>query len=105
MDFSKPARECRCRIHGLTPWPGVTVGFRDDRLKLCRVKDVSEPAQQIEAPGTILDATDGLVACAPGTALRLLDVQPPGKRVMAWSDFAHGHGVETGQRLIGAETC
>ena len=32
LDFGEPAEACRRRIHGLTPWPGVTVRFRQSDL-------------------------------------------------------------------------
>ncbi len=105
VDFSAEGEACRRRVQGLNPWPGVTVGFRDGTLKLGRAKAEELPAQQIEAPGTILEAESGLVACAPGTGLRLLEVQLPGKRVMSWDEFARGHRVEDGERLSGAERC
>ena len=110
IDFSRPASECRARVHGLNPWPGVGAGFRDETLKLARATDEPKdespaPEQSDGAPGTILDAERGLIACAGGTTLRLLEVQPPGKRVMPWRDFAHGRRVTPGERLIGAETC
>jgi methionyl-tRNA formyltransferase len=81
----------------------VAVRFREEDLRLVRAKDEAAPAQQIETPGTIVDAEAGLIACAPGTALRLLEVQPPGGRVMAWRDYAHGRRVRSGERLFGAE--
>lgn len=48
-------------------------------------------------PGMILDVASGLVACGSGSTCRLIDVQPAGKRIMAWPDFARG------RRLSGAE--
>lgn len=105
VDFSRPAGECRARIHGLSPWPGVRVMFHGEQLRLARAKDEPVPPQETAPPGTILDAETGLVACAPGTTLRLLEVQPPGKRVMPWPDFARGRRVRAGECLVGAHTC
>ena len=105
VDFARPARECRARIHGLNPWPGVGVMFHVEQLRLARAKDESIPPEQAVPPGTILDAGSGLVACAPGSALRLLEVQPAGKRVMPWADFARGRSVRSGECLVGAHAC
>jgi len=97
IDLAGPADACRCRINGYSPRPGVTVGIRDQPLKLLRADsqqtDVNAP------PGEIIDTADGLVMCAPGSALRLLEVQPPGKKPMPWADFARGRSVELGERL------
>lgn len=104
-DFARPAGECRARIHGLNPWPGVTVLLRGEPLKLARAKDEPLPPQEIAGPGTIVDADAGLVACAAGTALRLLEVQPPGRRAMPWPDFARGRRVQSGECLVGGRPC
>ncbi|MEM7755935.1 MAG: hypothetical protein AAF297_09905, partial [Planctomycetota bacterium] len=51
--------------------------------------------------GTLTDADTGVVACAAGT-LRLIEVQPPGKRPMTWADYANGRRVKAGERFNGA---
>ncbi|MBL8875116.1 MAG: methionyl-tRNA formyltransferase [Phycisphaerae bacterium] len=88
VDFSASADECRRRIHGLNPWPGVTVQFRGQPLKLHRAKSLDYSNQQ--PPGTLIDPAQGIVACA-NSALQLLEVQPANKRPMPWPDFARGH--------------
>jgi methionyl-tRNA formyltransferase len=88
VDFDQPAATCRNRVHGLNPWPTVTVTLLGDPLKLLRAAAVD--AGHGAAPGTLVDAPKGLVACGEGTALRLVEVQPANKRPMAWADFARG---------------
>ncbi|MEZ6243449.1 MAG: methionyl-tRNA formyltransferase [Phycisphaerales bacterium] len=100
VDFREPASRCRCRINGLSPWPGVLVHVGDDALKLLRAQEgpaLSETEGGGE--GRIVDAPGGLVVCADGTTLRLLEVQPAGKRRMSWSDFARGRGGLDAARL------
>lgn len=103
VNFGDTAEACRRRVHGLTPWPGVTVTFRDAPLKLLRVEPADAEAHQAGEPGTLLDATGGLVACGDRTRLRLLKVQAAGKKPMAWADFARGTRAEDGERVIGRE--
>jgi len=103
IDFAQPAEICRRRVHGLTPWPGVPARLGDQSLKLHRVQ--AGAAENQEAPGTILDAESGLVACGQSTALRLLEVQPSGKRVMPWADFVRGRAVHAGDTLEGNPPC
>ncbi len=115
VDFREPAEVCRRRVHGLTPWPGVTATLRGEALKLLRVEalgggpeqaDMAAPANQPpHAPGAIVDPARGVVACAAGTALRLLEVQPAGKRAMAWADFARGRPIAPGELLHGGAPC
>jgi methionyl-tRNA formyltransferase len=92
--FDLPAEAVRCRIHGLTPWPGCTVTLAGQSLRLCRV-DVVDGAAGTE-PGGL--ASDGTVTCGTG-AIRLIEVQPPGGRVMPFQDFARGHPIQSGERM------
>lgn len=110
VDFSQGAEECRRRINGLSPWPGVLVQFRDAPLKLIRAKAASvDPAPEGVKPtpgtagtqGSIADPLRGIVRCAAGSALEVLEVQPAGARVMAWGDFARGKRVNADELLIG----
>jgi len=66
------------------------------QFKLLRSEPVSDRTSA--APGTLLNPAAGLVACAEG-ALRLLEVQPVGKRAMSWADFARGHAPDAGCTL------
>lgn len=97
VDFAEPAEAVRRRIHGLTPWPGVTVGYGSERapLKILRVEEVSGGAtsQAAEAPGVMIG--DGVIECGEG-ALRLIDVQAPGKKPTTWIEYQRGHRLPTG---------
>ncbi|MDX2017576.1 MAG: methionyl-tRNA formyltransferase [Planctomycetota bacterium] len=100
LDWGLKAEEIRRRINALSPWPGVTVTFRGQPLKLLRANtDEGSSEQRGKAPGTIVDAA-GLVATGGGL-VRLLDVQPAGKRAMAWDEFARGARVTAGEVLVG----
>jgi methionyl-tRNA formyltransferase len=97
IDFADTAQAVRRRVNGLTPWPGVTIQHRGQALKVLRVGIGPETDRE---PGAILDA-NGLVACGGRSTIRLIDVQPPGKRAMAWSAYARGRDVKSGERLVG----
>jgi methionyl-tRNA formyltransferase len=99
VDFTMDAEHCRRRVHGLTPWPGVAVRFREERLKLLHVQPERAGNEESDA-GTIIDPAAGRVACAR-SALRLLRVQPAGGRAMDWGEFCRGRRVQRGERLIG----
>lgn len=98
VDLARPAEECRRRINGLSPWPGVSATLDGLPLKLLRAVTDDEIAEA--QPGTIVDASEGLVACAPGRTLRLLEVQPAGGRAMLWKALAAGRRIADGASLI-----
>ncbi len=101
VDFREVADACRCRINGLSPWPGVRVELGDETLKLFRAEAVEATSETPAGePGVVINADGGLVACGGGTMIRLLEVQPPGKRRMPWSDFARGRQGLAGARLV-----
>ena len=104
VDFHTDASTVQHRIHGLAPWPGVKVIWRqtsgeEHELALLRVD--AEPGHGHDAePGTILPGN--LVGVgAPGDqgAVRLLEIQPPGKRAMTIQQFAAGHPLRPGDNL------
>jgi methionyl-tRNA formyltransferase len=104
LDPALPAAKWRAHIHGLNPWPGVTMSLRGEPLKLLRAQDAEPPAQSAGMePGQVINPEAGLIACGEASAITLLEVQPPGKRPMPWGDFARGARVEAGERLARLE--
>ena len=95
MDWTEPAELCRAKINGLSPWPGVTIETASGALKLLRA-DRAEATDA--APGVVIDPAAGVIGCGDG-AIRLVEVQPAGKRGMPWGDFARGQQFEAGERI------
>ena len=93
--FDEPAPAVQRRVHGLTPRPGCTVMYNDQRLRLDRVT-VIEDGATLGAPGEVL--SDGTIACAPGS-VGLLAVQPAGGKLMSFDAYRRGHEIPTGSRL------
>lgn len=100
VDFNLPARLANARINGYNPWPSITVGFREEKIKINQSKPAEQTSQ--EQPGTIVDANLGVVSCGDGNTIQLLLVQPPNKRAMGWKAFANGRAVKNGEQLIGS---
>lgn len=96
IDFDQPAERVRARVHGLTPWPGCTIRIDGRDLRLNRVESCPEPADPRALPGTVL--VDLRIACNPGS-VGLLEVQPPGRKVMAFSAYYNGHPITPGTRI------
>jgi methionyl-tRNA formyltransferase len=106
VDWKMPAHLIDRQIRGCTPDPGAWTDFEDARLKLWPVT-LTSPSAPADRQGTAADGADGSpeVSIAPGqlrveraavyvgtgtTAVRLGDVQPPGKRRMPAADWARG---------------
>lgn len=104
VDFYGTAEECRRRINGLNPWPSVTVHHRGEPIKLLRAQVEPSESESNVAPGTVTDATRGLIACGSGV-LRVLEAQASGKPAEAWETFAPRRGVRPGDVLEGRKTC
>ncbi|QNN25304.1 methionyl-tRNA formyltransferase [Planctomycetales bacterium ZRK34] len=105
MDFRTTSEFARCRVHGLTPWPGVSCWWAKDpstprsQLYLRRVEAI--PSASVATPGTMI--ADGVVATGSG-AIRLQEVQPPGKRLMNWANFQNGHQLPIGAHFYSEAT-
>jgi methionyl-tRNA formyltransferase len=97
IDFAKPAREVHNRIRGLSPLPGAwfeagAVGA-SERIKVLR----AAPAEGEGRPGEVLD--DALtVACGVG-AVRLIELQRAGKKLMRAEEFLRGFPLPRGTTL------
>ena len=97
MDWHCSAEELERKIRALTPWPGVWYPYQDGkkRLKIHAAEIIDTAEAQI--PGTILDNTF-TIACN-SNALRLLSVQPEGKKPMDGAAFLNGAAFKVGDLL------
>jgi len=94
IDWSQPAATIRNRIRAFDPWPGSTFKLPDGQ-----VSKVWETALEegTGAPGEVLD--DRLLVATCEGALRLLEIQPPGKKRMPAASFLNGYSIERGEIL------
>ena len=107
IDWNLPAATVHNLVRGLQPWPQVTARLGTLRLLITRTERIADAsaiastAAEDAGPGSILHAgPDGLVVlCGNRTALRVLDLQPEGKRMMSARDFLAGHRIQPGSRL------
>jgi len=100
VDWTAPARETSNKVRAYQPWPGVFFPLGDaGNVKILRVRVEAATG----TPGEVLEAEgEGpLVACGRN-AVRLLEVQPPGKKSMSGRDFLNGHRLRPGDRFSSA---
>jgi methionyl-tRNA formyltransferase len=93
IDWGKQWRDVHNHIRGLSPFPGAWCEAQGQRLRVLRTTKAAGSG----TPGAVLD--DALtVACGDG-ALRILEVQPAGKRVMKADEYLRGARLGAGARL------
>ncbi|MET9215734.1 MULTISPECIES: methionyl-tRNA formyltransferase [unclassified Nocardia] len=91
--FDEPALAIHRRIRAVTPAPGAWTEMNGLRLKLGPVEMVEEalPENEIEV------RKSGVFVGTSTTAVRLGQVQPPGKKMMNALDWARGARLAPGQ--------
>jgi methionyl-tRNA formyltransferase len=100
LRWDQPAEQIVGRIRGTTPWPGaftgVRVGGRVSRLKILSATPERGTAEG--APGSILQvaARDGILVKCGQNIVRILTVQPEGKKSMSAWDFWQGARLNIG---------
>jgi methionyl-tRNA formyltransferase len=96
LDFGHPALAVDRLARAVTPEPGAWAVFRDERLKLgpVRLSDVDDLAA-----GEIRVERKRVLVGTSTVAVQLGDVQAPGKKRMAATDWARGSRIEAGERL------
>ncbi len=94
--FEDAAEAIYARHRGVAPWPGSWFWHRGRRVKVLKMR----PEAGEGAPGEVLAVgPEGVLVAAGEGAVRLIEVQPEGKRPMPAEAWARGHGVRPGVRL------
>lgn len=96
VSFADPASAVDRQIRSVTPDPGAWAEFREERLKLGPVTVLDEPGPP---PGEIVVERKRVLVGTATKPLRLGEVQAPGKKRMAATDWARGSRIEQGERL------
>ena len=94
--FEESAKKVYARHRGVEPWPGSWFWHRNKRVKVLKMR----PEPGTGAPGEVLEVGKKGVLVATGEgAIRLVEVQPEGRRPMPAEAWARGYGVQPGTRL------
>jgi methionyl-tRNA formyltransferase len=118
LDWNEPAAVVHNKVRGLQPWPLASTHLGGERLVLRRTSPLGPlgvrsavgtlgvtgspkvPTTDL-TPGTVVraDGDELIVACGDGSALRVLEIQPEGRRTMTAREFLAGRGVAEGARF------
>jgi methionyl-tRNA formyltransferase len=89
-------------VRAFDPRPGAFTTLHGAEVKLFGARVIADLPDEAPsgAPGTVLTLGDAmLVACGGGGAVRILEVQPAGKRRLTAADWARGRAVAVGDRF------
>ena len=97
MDWSMPAATIHNRVRGFNPWPGSFCVLPADGGKVLKVLATRVESGKAMAPGTLLETTgEGPLVQAGDQAIRLLEVQPEGRKPMTGAAFLRGYSLASG---------
>ena len=89
VDFSMDAKKIVCLVRGLNPTPGAKAYLDGKILKIIKAQVVDVKSLN-EGEIRIIDG-EFMVGCGSDTAIKLITVQPEGKKPMAACDFVKGY--------------
>jgi methionyl-tRNA formyltransferase len=95
-DFTAPAVAVDRQVRAVTPDPGAWAEFRGERIKLGPVTRVGADSLK---PGELHVERKRVLVGTATAPVALGDVQAPGKKRMAATDWARGARVEPGEQL------
>ncbi|MBI1873814.1 MAG: methionyl-tRNA formyltransferase [Acidobacteria bacterium] len=90
------------RVRGLHPWPHAYTFLQGRRLIILKTAaETRSPTTASRSPGSIVRAEGDelLVAGGHDTVVRILELQPEGRRPMTAREFLAGHAQLSGARL------
>lgn len=96
LDWQEPAPAVERRVRAMTPWPGAFTWFEGQRLRIVTAASADGPSAP---PATVMRSGEGIVVAAGNGVLRLVEVQPAGRRPMSIEAFVNGHPDFVGSQL------
>jgi len=100
IDWRLPARSVHAHVRAMHPWPCATTSVGGEVVKVHRVALVDATGAPSARPGEVVEHSPAGVdvACGVG-AVRLLELQMPGKRRLDAASFRAGMRFERGTVL------
>ena len=100
IDWSHSAEQIANRVRAFNPWPGAYCerfgAERTGKVKILKARAEDAAGQ----PGQVIEVSEcGPLVAAQRGALRVLQVQPAGRRSMSGAEYLHGYEVSVGDML------
>ena len=87
IHWNKSAKEIIAQIHGLNPRPGACFTYKEEKIKIWKAEYVAKN----DKPGLVMD-NQLCISCGEG-ALKILEIQRPGKKIQQTKDFLLGFTI------------
>ena len=99
IDWERPAHEIHNRVRGLQPWPMASTTIHGTRCLIHRTRSTNQSTEA--SAGAVVEATGDALAVATGDrrVLRIVMIQPEGRRVMTVREFLSGRKLIPGTLL------
>lgn len=98
LDWCASALQLDRRIRALTPWPGTYTFYQGAMLRVLRARPIF-PWSGAEAPGTVVETSEGIGVVTGSGLLLLQEVQLAGKKALDARAFARGQREFVGSVL------
>jgi len=93
IHWNKSAKEIIAQIHGLNPRPGACFTYKEEKIKIWKAEYVAKN----DKPGLVMD-NQLCISCGEG-ALKILEIQRPGKKIQQTKDFLLGFTIPQNTQL------
>jgi methionyl-tRNA formyltransferase len=96
IDWDLSADEIHNRVRGLSPWPGAYTFLDEKMVKIIRSEAIGESGEA----GLLYEKDKDTLETGTGRGrLRILSLQPEGKKPMAAGEFMRGHRGVAGKKF------
>ena len=100
IDWTLSAFAIERRVRGLQPWPNAYTTFNSKGLTVWRAQPSLSVTSNVSEGELIVAQGDELVVkCGEQSALRVLEVQPEARKIIAARDFINGMRLKVGDRF------
>jgi len=101
INWSQMAQTIHNRIRGLNPFPMAYTTWHDRTIRLIQSQLTDQSEVESGMPGEIIaaDKHDGIVVQTGEGLLKLVTVQPEGRKRISTAEFVRGYRVKPGDRF------
>ncbi|MCX8034426.1 MAG: methionyl-tRNA formyltransferase [Thermodesulfovibrio sp.] len=92
INWNSSAKEIFNLIRGTYPWPCAHCFFKEERIKIIK----AQLAEGDSIPGLVLKAKEDLLIGTGNGAIKILLIQPEGKKIMTAKEFICGRKIHEG---------